>query len=147
MATRKSTTAAAPASRKSSPAKAAPAKTSAKPAVKTAVAIKKAPAAKPVVDASATKPATATAAPTSAAKTAPDPKAKPKLVRDSFTMPKAEYAVIDALKHRAMKLQRPAKKSELLRAGIKALSTMSDAALLVVLQAVPTIKTGRPNKR
>jgi hypothetical protein len=46
-----------------------------------------------------------------------------------------------------MKLQRPAKKSELLRAGIKALSTMSDAALLVVLQAVPTIKTGRPNKR
>lgn len=69
---------------------------------------------------------------------------KPKLVRDSFTIPKAEYSVLDDLKQRASKLDSPAKKSELLRAGIKALAAMSDAALLVALQAVPAIKTGRP---
>ena len=69
---------------------------------------------------------------------------KPKLVRDSFTIPKAEYVVLAQLKQRADKLSRPAKKSELLRAGIKILATLSDAALLTALAQVPTIKTGRP---
>lgn len=69
---------------------------------------------------------------------------KPKLVRDSFTIPKAEYTVLDDLKQRSIALSQPAKKSELLRAGIKALAAMSDAALGAALQAVPTIKTGRP---
>ena len=69
---------------------------------------------------------------------------KPKLVRDSFTIPKAEYVVLDALKLRAAKLTRPAKKSELLRAGIKALAAFSDAAFLTALEQVPAIKTGRP---
>ena len=71
-------------------------------------------------------------------------KSKPKLVRDSFTMPKAEYAVIESLKQRAAKLDQSAKKSEMLRAGIKALSAMTDANLLAALLAIPTIKTGRP---
>ncbi|MDO9277992.1 MAG: hypothetical protein Q7U05_05465 [Polaromonas sp.] len=70
---------------------------------------------------------------------------KPKLMRDSFTIPKAEYVVIEALKERAGKLARAAKKSELLRAGIKALAAMSDANFLLALNAVPTIKTGRPS--
>jgi hypothetical protein len=69
---------------------------------------------------------------------------KPKLIRDSFTIPKPEYVVLDALKERAGKLARAAKKSELLRAGIKALAAMPDAAFLAALAAVPTIKTGRP---
>jgi hypothetical protein len=69
---------------------------------------------------------------------------KPKLVRDSFTIPKAEYEVLDELKQHADKLSRPAKKSELLRAGIKILASLSDAALLTALAQVPTIKTGRP---
>jgi hypothetical protein len=95
--------------------------------------------AKPAKTAKAVVVAKPTATP---AKRAPDPKQK--LVRDSFTMPKAEYAVVEQLKRRAMSLERPAKKSELLRAGIKALSALSDTALLAALQAVPTIKTGRP---
>ena len=70
---------------------------------------------------------------------------KPKLVRDSFTIPKAEYLVLEELKQRASKLARPAKKSEVLRAGIKALAAMSDLALLAALASVPTIKTGRPS--
>ena len=69
---------------------------------------------------------------------------KPKLIRDSFTIPKPEYLVLDALKERAGKLSRSTKKSELLRAGIKALAAMPDAAFLAALAAVPTIKTGRP---
>jgi hypothetical protein len=71
---------------------------------------------------------------------------KPKLVRDSFTIPKTEYVVLDELKARANKLASPAKKSELLRAGIKALAALPDAAFQAALRAVPTIKTGRPAK-
>lgn len=69
---------------------------------------------------------------------------KPKIVRDSFTIPKAEYAVLQALKDRAAGLGHVAKKSELLRAGIQTLSAMTDGVLLTSLKAVRTIKTGRP---
>jgi len=71
---------------------------------------------------------------------------KPKLVRDSFTIPKAEYLVLDDLKQRAVRTGTPTKKSELLRAGIKALAAMTDAGFKAALSAVPTIKTGRPAK-
>ena len=71
---------------------------------------------------------------------------KPKLVRDSFTIPKPEYSVLDDLKQRSAKIGNPAKKSELLRAGIKALAAMTDAGFKAALNAVPTIKTGRPAK-
>ena len=71
---------------------------------------------------------------------------KPKLVRDSFTIPKAEYTVLDELKQRAGKLESSVKKSELLRAGVKALAAMSDVAFLAALKAVPAIKTGRPKR-
>lgn len=76
---------------------------------------------------------------------APLPEApKQKLVRDSFTIPKSEYAVLEGLKHRGAGLRRPVKKSELLRAGIKALQAMSDRAFLAALAGVPSLKTGRP---
>jgi len=71
---------------------------------------------------------------------------KVKMERDSFTMPKAEYAQFNVLKERLQKLGSPAKKSELLRAGIMQLSAMTDAALSAVMSKVPTIKTGRPKK-
>lgn len=68
-----------------------------------------------------------------------------KLVRDSFTIPKAEYGAIDALKSRAIGLGTSVKKSELLRAGLMALRGMSDAAFKTAVAAVPTLKTGRPS--
>lgn len=71
---------------------------------------------------------------------------KVKPVRDSFTFPKNEYLVIDVLKKRAVALGHPSKKSELLRAGIKALSVMSDTAFAAAIRQVPAIKTGRPGK-
>ena len=72
---------------------------------------------------------------------------KPKLVRDSFTMPKAEYVVIDELKQRSAKLAKPTKKSELLRAGVKLLAALGDAEFAAALGAVPAIKTGRPKSK
>jgi hypothetical protein len=69
---------------------------------------------------------------------------KPKLVRDSFTMPKDEYQLIDVLKARALGLEKHIRKSELLRAGIQALAAMNDRAFLKAIGAVPTLKTGRP---
>lgn len=71
---------------------------------------------------------------------------KPKMVRDSLTIPKLEYAVLDALKLRAAKLASPVKKTELIRAGIKAIAAMPDAAFLAAIRAVPSLKTGRPAK-
>ena len=87
------------------------------------------------------QPSSAQDVPTSVAA---DGKAKHKLVRDSFTIPKNEYAVLAELKQRSLGLGRPVKKSELLRAGIAALHAMPDPALLTALQAVPSLKTGRP---
>ena len=100
-----------------------------------------------LVPEAAAKPAKASAksADKSADKPAKAPKApKPKLVRDSFTIPKNEYQVLDALKQRALGLEQPVRKSELLRAGIQALGAMNDRALLAAVGAVPTLKTGRP---
>ncbi|MCZ8251560.1 MAG: hypothetical protein O9318_03725 [Hylemonella sp.] len=135
------TTAATPAP---APKKAAPRKASTKKA-----ATKKVTTSKPKT-ASKTASKTATTRKTTSRKaTAPAKPAKvkkPKLVRDSYTLPKDEYAALTALKQRSIQLARPAKKSELLRAGIRALSTLSDKALLAALQAVPSIKTGRPKK-
>ena len=126
------------ATRKTAPAKTPQAAVPAKaPAAKT-------PAPAPTSKAVSKPAKSVPAAKKTAAAAKPLPEAKPKLVRDSFTMPKAEYAVIEQLKRRATALARPAKKSELLRAGVKALNGLSDAALLAALQAVPTIKTGRP---
>lgn len=71
---------------------------------------------------------------------------KTKLIRDSFTMPKGEYQVIDELKARAAKLGHPVKKSEVLRAAIKQIAGLSDVALIAAMSAVPPIKTGRPRK-
>ena len=73
-----------------------------------------------------------------------DKEKKPKLVRDSFTIPKNEYEAIDVLKARAMAVGTAAKKSELLRAGLMALTRLDNEQLKAALSAVPTLKTGRP---
>jgi hypothetical protein len=116
-----------------------------KPIVKK-VAAKKPNAQKPLVKKTATKTAVKKAPVKSAVtKSVKVAKVKkPKLVRDSFTIPKDEYVVIENLKIRAGKLGQAVKKSELLRAGVKALAAMSDIQFKAALSNVPTIKTGRP---
>jgi hypothetical protein len=83
--------------------------------------------------------ATAASAPIAQPKTA-----KEKLVRDSFTMPRSDFSLIDQLKERALGFKRPAKKSELLRAGLQALSALNDVKLKAALDALAPIKAGRP---
>ena len=116
-----------------------------KPAPKTAAKTAARPAAKPAVPApaaNAPKPAKAAKEP----KAAKPLKLRVKLVRDSFTMPEADLALIDALKARALEARRPAKKSELLRAGLHALTALNPAQLVAALDALIPVKTGRPKK-
>jgi hypothetical protein len=65
-------------------------------------------------------------------------------VRDSFTMPEDEYAVFGAVKQACLKAGFEVKKSELLRIGVALLGQLDMAALRVVLDRLPLLKTGRP---
>jgi len=71
---------------------------------------------------------------------------KVKLVRDSFTMPETEYAVIAELKKRCLKAGVSAKKSEILRAAVAGLVKLSDSAVVTAIRRLDVIKTGRPAK-
>jgi hypothetical protein len=74
------------------------------------------------------------------------PKSKEKPVRDSFTMPESDFALVGHLKERCLGFKRPVKKSELLRAGLHALAVLSDAELRKRLDALVPLKAGRPKK-
>ena len=73
-------------------------------------------------------------------------KGNSKLVRDSFTMPEADFAVIAVLKGRALGARRAAKKSELLRAGLRALAKLDAKSLVAALDQLEPVKAGRPKK-
>lgn len=74
--------------------------------------------------------------------------AKPRvrMVRDSFTMPEADFALIAQLKAGATAVGRPAKKSELLRAGLRLLAAQPAKALLGALDSLEPVKLGRPKQ-
>ena len=142
-------------------AKAAPAKTAKAPvrAVKSAAAKRARPALKPAAKPTA-KPSIKTAvkaaakalshpAPKKTARKAPAPTApaaaaRPVLVRDSFTMPEQEYAVLADVKGACLRAGVDVKKSELLRVGVALLGRNGIATLKAVLAALPQLKTGRP---
>lgn len=69
---------------------------------------------------------------------------KPKLVRDSFTMPEQEYALLGHVKKACIKAGFEVKKSELLRIGVALISQLDMATLQSVLAGLPQLKTGRP---
>ncbi|CAN5903774.1 hypothetical protein BH11PSE13_BH11PSE13_44760 [soil metagenome] len=127
-----------PALKKASPI--VPVKTKAKAPTVKPVAVKK-PQAAPKSSTKAVKPSDARKV---SEKTSAQ---KDKLVRDSFTMPQDDYALIARLKDRAVMFKRPAKKSELLRAGLHALQAMSAPALRAALDALTPLKSGRPKKQ
>ena len=72
---------------------------------------------------------------------------RPKLIRDSFTMPEVDYVRIKSLKNRLLTTGIEIKKSELLRAGLLALDGMSDTQLQKLVNQVERIKTGRPSDK
>jgi hypothetical protein len=104
---------------------------------------KKAPA--KAAEASKTKKADAAPAPAPAEEKARRAK-KEKVVRDSFTMPKSDYAKIDELKKRCVAAGISVKKSELLRAGLQMLAFAADKRLVAAVSALEPVKTGRPAK-
>jgi hypothetical protein len=73
-------------------------------------------------------------------------KLRPQLVRDSFTMPEADFELIAALKSKALDARRAAKKSELLRAGLRLLSALEAKVLVAALDKLEPVKIGRPKK-
>lgn len=97
----------------------------------------------------ARKPATAKAAaakPEKKAKKEKKAEGKVKVVRDSFTMPQADYDIIAEIKQKTLKTGLHVKKSELLRAGLHVLAKLSIAQLKQTLAGLEKIKTGRPSK-
>lgn len=74
------------------------------------------------------------------------PVKRPRLIRDGFTMPESDFALIGMLKTRALSAQREAKKSELLRAGLYALMALDGDALVAALGRLQPLKVGRPKK-
>ena len=62
---------------------------------------------------------------------------KTKMVRDTFTMPENEYAQLAGLKKKCVQAGVQVKKSELLRAGLLSLLSLSESA---VIEAVVKLK-------
>lgn len=106
----------------------------------------KAPARPQKKVAPAPKPEKPAETPTKVSKSKKPAPKKPKLIRDSFTIPEADYALFTSLKERALAAGCDIKKSELLRASLSALNALSDAELMTALGAIERIKTGRPKK-
>ena len=69
---------------------------------------------------------------------------RPKIVRDTFTIPEGDYALIAKIKKDCMKAGVEANKSEIVRAGLKRLAGMSQTQLKAALGAVERLTPGRP---
>jgi hypothetical protein len=76
----------------------------------------------------------------------PLPNGGGKVIRDSFTIPEADHGLIGPLKTRCMKAGVSVNKSELLRAGLRALTAMSDRDLTKLIDSLERVKPGRPAK-
>jgi hypothetical protein len=108
------------------------------------------PASKPFATTAPTEKAPAEGTPDTSMRLVPETTAKPKkakLVRDSFTMPDAEYALIAAVKRRCIAQGVAAKKSEVLRAAVIGFAALADSAIVAAVQSLDSIKTGRPPKK
>jgi hypothetical protein len=141
---------AAAAPKKAAPAK-KPAAAKAPAAAKKVAPVKKPVAARKPLTKAAVKDVKATKPPKVAkvkAEAIELPKVKKaKLVRDSFSMPEPEYAVLGAVKKACLKAGVEVKKSELLRIGVALIQKMDVAGLKAVLGTLPPLKAGRPKSK
>jgi hypothetical protein len=116
-------------------AAATPANPAANPAAKRKVPTKKISAkvaSKPAKSVKPTKPAA--------------PK-KPKLVRDSFTLPQVDHDLIKQCKKTALAAGRETKKSEVLRAAIQSFAALSPAQQMAAYAKLQAIAVGRPKAK
>ena len=73
-------------------------------------------------------------------------KSRTKLVRGSFKMPRRDFELLASLKERSLGLDRPVRKSELLRAGLSALQKGSDAELRQLLDSLAPLEARSPKQ-
>ena len=69
-----------------------------------------------------------------------------KVIRDSFSLPPDDYELIAQIKQRCLGLAISANKSEVIRAGLHALTHLCDEDLCSVVQDLEKVKTGRPRE-
>jgi hypothetical protein len=69
------------------------------------------------------------------------------VVRDTFTFPEDDYRLINEIQLRCLQSATMINKSEILRAGLKALASMSDAQLADIVAGLTKVKPGRPGKK
>lgn len=119
------------------------------------VKVKAAGIKEPALGADAVTPKAPPKATRKKAKAADKPAAKPsfsekpkklKMVRDSFTMPEAEYKVLGEVKRACLQAGIEVKKSELLRVGVELIRRTEVAKLKDILSILTPLKVGRPKK-
>ena len=73
----------------------------------------------------------------------PKPPKKIPVIRDTFSFPEFDYALLSELQAALLKNGHNVSKSELVRAGLKALAQMRPAQLIKTAKAVEKLKPGR----
>jgi len=67
-----------------------------------------------------------------------------RVIRDTFSMPKRDYELINKLKLECLKQGTSMTKSEIIRAGLQVLDNMAASRLKSAVSKVEKIRTGRP---
>jgi hypothetical protein len=68
------------------------------------------------------------------------------VVRDTFTFPESDYSLIAEIQDRCLRSATMINKSEIVRAGLKALARMSDTELAEIVGGLTKVKPGRPGR-
>ncbi len=71
---------------------------------------------------------------------------KPKLVRDSFTIPADEYQILSVVKKQLTSEGLEVRKTEIVRIGLQLVSKLKTVSLKRRLNSLQKLKVGRPNK-
>jgi hypothetical protein len=67
-----------------------------------------------------------------------------KVIRDTFTIPQSDYHLLEKCRDRGLNHKYVINKSEIIRAGLLLLDSLSDNKFLEAIGNVKKIKTGRP---
>lgn len=67
-----------------------------------------------------------------------------KVVRDSFSMPEAEYRTVATVQKRMIKKEKVVSKSEIVRAAFTLLDKLSDKELVELFDSLRKVRPGRP---
>lgn len=68
---------------------------------------------------------------------------RPSVIRDTFSMPESDHALIAAVITTALKTGRATTKSEVIRAGLHILSALEDRQLIKILNSLEKLTPGR----